>query len=109
MHIQPVSFSIQCHGFQWHLLMPPTPRPSTSSTPAAPPTPAPRTLVPYTIPRRTPSTPTPASSSKIDTPVSKKKKIAGLMDVVVDNPYAHSPLLESPSPPATPGPIPPGS
>merc|ERR1712082_455198 len=87
----------------------PTPRPSTSSSPAAPPTPAPRTLAPYTIPRRTPSTPTPASSSKIDTPMSKKKKIASLMDLVVENPYAHSPLLESPPPPATPGPIPPGT
>merc|ERR1712082_532517 len=31
------------------------------------------------------------------------------MDVVVKNPYAHSPLLESPSPLATPGPIPPGT
>merc|ERR1711954_35796 len=87
----------------------PTPRPSTSGSPAVPPTPAPRTLAPYTIPRRTPSSPTLASSSKTDTPVSKKKKLAGLMDVVVENPYAHFSLLESPSPPATPGPIPPGT
>merc|ERR1711954_208606 len=82
----------------------PTPRPSTSGSPVAPPTPAPRTLAPYTIPRRT-STPTLASSSKIDTSVSKKKKIVSLMDLVVENPYAHSSLMESPSPPATPGPI----
>merc|ERR1711954_151767 len=87
----------------------PTPRPSTSSTPAVPPTPAPRTLAPYTIPRRTPSAPTPAPSSKTDTPGSKKKKIVGLMDVLVENPYAHPPLLESPSPPATLGPNPPGT
>merc|ERR1711954_404149 len=87
----------------------PTPRPSTSGPSVPPPTPAPKTLAPYTISRKTPSAPTPASSSKTDTPVSKKKKIAGLRDVVVENPYAHSPLLESPSPPATPGPIPPGT
>merc|ERR1711954_487227 len=74
-----------------------------------PPTPAPRTLAPYTIPRRTPPAPTPASSSKTNTPGSKKKKIAGLMDVLVENPYAHPPLLESPSPLATPGPITPGT
>merc|ERR1712081_4156 len=86
----------------------PTPRPSTSGSLAAPPTPAPRTLAPYTIPRRT-STPTLASSSKTDTSVSKKKKIVSLMDLVVENPYAHSSLMESPSPPATPGPIPPGT
>merc|ERR1712081_1075 len=84
----------------------PTPRPSTSGSPVAPPTPAPRTIAPYTIPRRT-STPTLASSSKTDTPGSKKKKIVSLMDLVVENPYAHSSLLESPSPPAIPDPLPP--
>merc|ERR1711954_320109 len=74
-----------------------------------PPTPAPRTLAPYTIPRRTPPTPTPASSSQTDTPGSRKKKIAGLMDIMVENPYARPSLLESPSPPPTPGPNPPGT
>merc|ERR1711954_80175 len=87
----------------------PTPRPSTSGTPLAPPTLAPRTLAPYTIPRRTPTTPTSTSSSGTLTPGSKKKKIVGLMDVMVENPYARPSLLESPSPPATPGPNPPGT
>merc|ERR1711954_608085 len=31
------------------------------------------------------------------------------MDLVVENPYGHPSLMESPSPPATPGPIPPGT
>merc|ERR1712081_80898 len=84
----------------------PTPRPSTSGPSAPPPTPAPKTLAPYTIPRRT-STPTLASSSKTDT--SKRKSIASLMDLVVKHPYGHPSLLESPSPQASSGPIPPGT
>merc|ERR1711954_563757 len=67
----------------------PTPRPSTSGSSVAPPTPAPRTLAPYTIPRRT-STPTLASSSKTDMPASKRKNIASL-----NIPYLpkHHPLI----------------
>lgn len=84
----------------------PTPRPSTSGPSAPPPTPAPKTLAPYTIPRRT-STPTLASSSKTDT--SKRKNIASLMDLVVEHPYGHPTLLESSSPQASSGPIPPST
>ena len=80
----------------------PTPRPSTSGPSAPPPTPAPRTLAPYTIPRRT-STPTLAASSKTDTSM---RKIASLMDLVVEHPYGHPSLLESPSPQASSGPPP---
>merc|ERR1711873_240463 len=108
--------ALQPHGTDWakdkeseEAAKPtPTPRPSSSGSSVAPPTPAPRTLAPYTIPRRT-STPTLASSSKTDTPVSKRKNIASLMDLVVENPYGHPSLLESPSPPASSGPIPPGT
>merc|ERR1712239_46862 len=71
-----------------------------------PPTPATKTLAPYTIPRRA-SSPTLASSSKTDT--SKRKNIASLMDLVVEHPYGHPTLLESPSSQASSGPIPPST
>merc|ERR1711954_66043 len=78
-------------------------RPSTSGTPLAPPTPAPRSLAPTPspTPRSPPTTPPSTSSSAALTPGSTKKKIAGLMDVVVENPYACRALIESPPP--TPG------
>merc|ERR1712081_109274 len=77
-----------------------TPLPATSGTPLAPPTPAPRSLAttPSPTPRRSPITPPSTSSSAALTPGSTKKKIAGLMDVVVENPYARPTLLESPPP-----------
>merc|ERR1711954_546481 len=84
-------------------------RPSTSGTPLAPPTPAPRSLAPTPspTPRRSPMGPPSTSSSTALTPGSTKKKIAGLMDVVVENPYARPALLESP--PSTPGSNPPST
>merc|ERR1711954_380289 len=107
--LQPVNFNWTKDAEVEDAAAMPTPLPSTSGTPLAPPTPAPWTLAPYTIPRRTPTTPTSTSSSEALTPGPKKKKIAGLMDVMVENPYACPSLLESPSPPATPGPNPPST
>merc|ERR1711954_357988 len=84
-------------------------RPSTSGTPLAPPTPAPRSLAPTPspTPRRSPMAPPSTSCSAALTPGSTKKKIAGLMDVMVENPYARPALLESPPP--TPSSIPPST
>merc|ERR1712081_99383 len=69
----------------------------------------PRSLVPTPspTPRRSPITPPSTSSSAALTPGPTKKKIAGLMDVVVENPYARPILFESPPP--TPGSNPPGT
>merc|ERR1711954_241917 len=91
--LQPVNFNWMKDAEVEDAAAMPTPLPSTSGTTLAPPTPAPRTLAPYTIPRRTPTIPTSASSSEALTSGSKKKKIAGLMDVMVENPYARPALL----------------
>merc|ERR1711954_259701 len=62
---------------------------------------------PSPTPRRSPITPPSTFSSVAPTPGSTKKKIAGLMDVVGYNHYAHRALIESP--PLTPGSNPPGT
>merc|ERR1712112_326298 len=96
--LQPVSFNWTKDAEAEDAVAESTPLPSTSGTPLAPPTPAPRTLAPTPspTPRRSPITPPSTSSSTALTPGSKKKKIAGLMDVMVKNPYARPALLESP-------------
>merc|ERR1712081_159947 len=85
------------------------PLPSTPGNSSAPPTPAPRSRspAPSSTPKKPPVTTPSTSSSVAPTPGSTKKKISGLMDVVVENPYARRALIESPPP--TPGSNPPGT
>ena len=79
------------------------PPPSAPSVPSAPPTPAPRSLplTPTPPPRRTPIS-APSTSSLLVSPSVAKKKIQGLMDVVVENPFARRALLGSPPSPSSP-------
>ena len=85
------------------------PPPSAPSVPSAPPTPAPRSLplTPTPPPRRTPIS-APSTSSSLVSPSVAKKKIQGLMDVVVENPFARHALLGSPPSPSSPS-TPPGT
>merc|ERR1711954_477152 len=85
------------------------PPPSAPSMPSAPPTPAPRSLPPTPTPppRRTPIS-APSTSSLMVSPSVTKKKIQGLRDVVVENPFARRALLGSPPSPSSPS-TPPGT
>ena len=79
------------------------PPPSTPGEPLAPPTPAPCSLPPMPTPppRRTPIS-APSTSSSSVSPSGTKKKIQGLMDVVVENPFAKPSLGLLPHPGAPP-------